>query len=369
MNDGLLSQEELNALLNDESNSSVAGQEDSSNQDTLVASEKDVLGEIGNIAMGGAATTLSILLNNKVNITTPTITVTDISAIKEEDTSNYLIVEVAYKSGLEGITLLAIKEEDALVIADLMKGGDGTNPPIELNELAMSSISEAMNQMMGASATSMSNMFNKKVEVEPPQLSLIDFSDAEAINKLNEKIKGSVVKNSFKMEIGSLVDSQIVQLMSVDVAKELVENLEAKKQNVSAPTSNASDMAGGPTYTEPSYTPPKPIEKPAGSNFQQVKFSSLNQQDNPPLEGNIGLLMDVPLQVKVELGRTKKLIRDILDLGPGSVIELDRLAGEPVDVFVNTKLIAKGEVVVIDENFGIRIIEIVNPFDRINHLQ
>lgn len=368
MNDGLLSQEELNALLNDESNSSIASQ-DSDNQTILSDNEKDVLGEIGNIAMGGAATTLSILLNNKVSITTPTITVTDVNDIKEDSTSNYLVVEVAYKSGLEGLNLFAIKENDALIISDLMKGGDGTNPPIELNELAMSSISEAMNQMMGASATSMSNIFNKKVAVEPPQLSLMDFSDSEAVAKLNEKIKGAVVRNSFKMEIGSLVNSQIIQMMSVEVAKELVESLAKKTESMSTSSVVDNDMIGGQTYAEPPYTAPKPLDKTTGSGFQQVKFSSLTQQDNPPLEGNIGLLMDVPLQVKVELGRTKKLIRDILDLGPGSVIELDRLAGEPVDVFVNTKLIAKGEVVVIDENFGVRIIEIVNPFDRINHLQ
>jgi flagellar motor switch protein FliN/FliY len=116
--------------------------------------------------------------------------------------------------------------------------------------------------------------------------------------------------------------------------------------------------------------PPKPAKAPAASvPVQQVQFASLQPQNMPALSGNIGLLMDVPLQVTVELGRTKKLIREILDLGPGSVVELDKLAGEPIDVYVNTKLIAKGEVVVIDENFGVRITEIVSPLELVNNLQ
>jgi flagellar motor switch protein FliN/FliY len=323
--------------------------------------------------MGSAATTLSILLGNKVSITTPTVTVTSMDTVRNEYPMPYLIIEVNYTKGINGSNLFAIKERDALIIADLMMGKDGSNPPAELTDLHMSAVSEAMNQMMGATATALSTMFKEKFDIAPPKVSMVDFSNKEHIAEVTAGTPDPIVKISFRMEVSSLIDSEMMQILNLDVAKELVNNL--SKQNVIAAAPPPSKPAAPPPAAAvpppmpagPAYTPPTP--RPSAP-VQQVQFSPLQVQ-NPAvaLEGNIGLLMDVPLQVTVELGRTKKLIREILDLGPGSVVELDKLAGEPVDVYVNTKLIAKGEVVVIDENFGVRITEIVNPFERIKSLQ
>ncbi len=386
MNDGLLSQEEINALLNSDSGAPAASEASSANNaEELTDIEKDAIGEIGNISMGSAATTLSILLNNKVNITTPQVALANLASIKQEYPLPYLVIEVGYTTGLEGVNLLAIKEQDALIIADLMMGGEGTNPPSELSELYMSAVSEAMNQMMGATATSMSTMFKKKIDIAPPKVSLVNFADDKNLAEVTAATPDPVVKVAFRMEVGNLIDSEIMQIISLAGAKELVSNL-LKPEPAPAPAPSAPAPAPAvavspppmpqaapmpaASFAQPAYVPP-PSSGHIASNVpvQQVQFAPLSQQQHPMLDSNIGLLMDVPLQITVELGRTKKLIREILDLGPGSVMELDKLAGEPVDIFVNTKLIAKGEVVVIDENFGVRITEIVSPIDRINNLQ
>ncbi len=388
MNDGLLSQEEINALLNADTETPAAEQVNA--QEELTVMEIDALGEIGNISMGSAATTLSILLSNKVNITTPKVQLANLAEIKQEYPLPYLVIEVGYTAGLDGVNILAIKEKDALIIADLMMGGDGTTPPTELSELYMSAVSEAMNQMMGATATSMSTMFKKKIDIAPPKVSLVDFGNDGNLTDVAEATTDPVVKIAFRMEVGTLIDSEIMQIISLRAARELVNNLlkpEATAPAVtpqpSAPVvappppapvvSTAPPMVAAPPpamgFAQPVYAPPPTGNIASNIPVQQVQFAPLNQQQLPLVDGNIGLLMDVPLQVTVELGRTKKLIREILDFGPGSVMELDKLAGEPVDVFVNTKLVAKGEVVVIDENFGVRITEIVNPLDRIGSLQ
>ena len=372
MNDGLLSQEEINALLNADADSSSTANNELDNNE-LTVKEKDTIGEIGNISMGSAATTLSILLGHKVNITTPNVSITRMEKIRNEYPMPYLIIEVAYTQGVQkGTNLFAIKERDALIIADLMMGNDGTNPPSEISELYMSAVSEAMNQMMGATATAMSTMFKEKFDISPPKVSLIDFAQKDRVEDVTSGTPDPIVKVAFRMEVGSLIDSEMMQILSVDVAKRLVERLMKQSQPApaapkAAPSAPKAVAAAAPV--QPAYMPPKPTGAPVNVPVQQVQFAPLQPQNMPALNGNIGLLMDVPLQVTVELGRTKKLIRDILDLGPGSVVELDKLAGEPIDVYVNTKLIAKGEVVVIDENFGVRITEIVSPLELVNNLQ
>ena len=379
MNDGMLSQDEINALLNADTDSS-EGNTGTVENASLSDNEKDTLGEIGNISMGSAATTLSILLGQKVSITTPHVIFTKMQDIRSEYPLPYLLIAVDYTKGIAGSNLFAIKEKDALIIADLMMGGDGTNPPTELSELYMSAVSEAMNQMMGATATSMSTMFKEKIDIAPPDVSLVDFTNDESMADVAQLTPDPVVKISFRMEVSDLIDSEIMQILTLSVAKELVEKLmkptneqppaaTPTQQTQASPQPAAPQAQATQQQAIPAYMPPKPSSPPINVPVQSVQFAPLSGQSMPPIEGNIGLLMDVPMQVTVELGRTKKVIKDILDLGPGSVLELDKLAGEPVDIFVNTKLIAKGEVVVIDENFGVRITEIINPMDRILNLQ
>ena len=414
MSDDMISQEEIDALLNGgavpdaggdavPAGTSEAPAADSSSSqldDVLTEMEKDALGEIGNISMGSAATTLSVLLGHKVNITTPTVSVATMSIIKEQYPMPYLIVEVGYTVGIDGNNVLAIQAQDAAIIADLMMGGDGTNPDTQINEIAMSAVGESMNQMMGTVATSLSTMFNKKIDISPPKVNLIDLGSEEKVTELvgqNEP----VVRTSFRMEVDGLIDSEIMQILPIPVAKEMVEALTgstnaeepepepapqaaapAAPAPAPAPAAPAAAPAPAPAAPPPAAAPAMMAAPPAGGYgmamqphvatnvpVQSAQFTPLAAQPVQVNDANIGLILDVPLSVTVELGRTKKSIKEILEITTGSIVELDKLAGEPVDIMVNGKFLAKGEVVVIDENFGVRITEIASPAERAAKLQ
>ena len=229
--DGMLSQDEINALLNgmniEESPAEApSGDNPSSSANYIDESllsdlERDAIGEVANISMGTSATTLYSLVNQKVNITTPTVNVDTMSMIKDQYPMPYLVVEVGYVIGINGNNILAIQASDASIIADLMMGGDGTNPQMELNEIHMSAVGEAMNQMMGTVATSLSTMFNKKIDISPPKVSLIDLGSDERITELMETNE-AVAKISFRMEVDGLIDSEIMQILPLNVAQEMV---------------------------------------------------------------------------------------------------------------------------------------------------
>ena len=421
-----LTQEEIDALLNG-ATSEPAASDSASNEeassvlsdDLLSSMEKDALGEIGNISMGSAATTLSVLLGHKVNITTPTVSVDTMSTIQNQYPMPYLVVEVGYVIGINGNNILAIQASDASIIADLMMGGDGLNPQEELTDIHMSAVGEAMNQMMGTVATSLSTMFNKKIDISPPKVNLIDLGAEDKITDLVNNDE-PVVKTSFRMEVDGLIDSEIMQILPLDVAKEMVSFLmgggaEAEVQEAPAPAPEpapapvapepapvaaapapaaSAPQPAAPQYADPpqppqyvaptqqpQYTAPpmgaQPVYAPpayannvvsSGVPVQNAQFAPLTNEPVEVNAANISLIQDVPLQVTVELGRTKKSIREILEFSTGSIIELDKLAGEPVDIHVNGQLTAKGEVVVIDENFGVRITEIVSPMERVQSL-
>ncbi len=383
VSNGFLSQEEIDSLLRGEVPGDGANEVASTapaEEPLLSDVEKDALGELGNISMGSAATTLSVLLGRRVQITVPRIDTTNIAQLRTQYPLPYLVIEVAYSQGLRGANLLVVKEQDACIIADLMMGGDGQSPPEHLNELYLSAVGEAMNQMMGSTATSMSTVFNKRVDITPPNVNVFNFSDQQNIGSFSDE-QESIVKVSFRMEVEGLIDSEIMQILSVDVAKGMVQNLMGA-MNTPAPAS-----AAAPPPTQPAATVP-PVETPVAAGtppvygqtaaapkpahnvtVQPVQFAPLVPGMAAQSETNIDFIADVPLQITVELGRTRKLIREILDLVPGSVVELDKLAGEPVDVLVNGRLIAKGEVVVIDENFGVRVTDIIHPHERMKNIQ
>ncbi len=407
MSDDMISQEEIDALLNGGGDDAAAAKgdapadadaaaakgdasadasaADASQIDTnaLTDMEKDALGEIGNISMGSAATTLSVLLGNKVNITTPNVSLATMSAIKDQYPMPYLIVEVGYTIGIDGNNILAIQASDAGIIADLMMGGDGSNPDSEIGEIAMSAVGEAMNQMMGAVATSLSTMFDKKIDISPPRVNLIDLGSEDKVTEIvgNDE---TIVKISFRMEVDGLIDSEIMQILPVHVAKEMVESLTASGQAeepepvaapapAPAPAPAAAPAPAPAAAPAPQQAAPMPqggygmaAQPHVATNVpvSPAQFTPLSTQPVQVNDANIGLILDVPLQVTVELGRTKKSIKEILELTNGSIVELDKLAGEPVDINVNGKFLAKGEVVVIDENFGVRITEIASPAER-----
>jgi len=417
-----LSQEEIDALLRQSSGDSaeeeslpvpVGGEE---LENYLSSLEQDALGEIGNITFGSAATALSTLLGKKVDITTPSVSLVRKSELGDVFPKPHVAVSVQYVDGFEGINSLVIHTNDAQIIADLMLGGEGTVSGEELNEIHISAVQEAMNQMMGSSATSMSTIFNRFVNISPPGINILDVESGDGIDHLPPE--DIMIKVSFHLKIGDLIDSTLMQLLPISFAKQMVATLmgtEPEAPVASAPAEIAAPVqpaapvqqtapmqqpeAPAPAAQQPPMPQGMPNVPPAGYgyppqqdmyaqpmmdhqqpnynmnvnrnvNVQPVQFASFNQGQFPQTDGtNLNLLLDIPLKVTVELGRTQKQIKDILELSQGSIIELDKLAGEPVDILVNNKLIAKGEVVVIDENFGVRVTDIVSQWDRIQKLQ
>lgn len=397
--DGVLSQEEINALLNNANAATDTVEE-------LTDSEKDAIGEIANISMGTAATTLFSLVNRKVEISTPVVTTATWDDIVRTYERPCVFIRIAYTVGLDGSNILVLKEHDVKVITDLMMGGDGTNTDGDLGELHLSAISEAMNQMMGSSATSLSSMLNKMIDISPPVADLVDLTEQVNEGEIDSFLTGQFVRISFKMEIGDLVDSEIMQLYPFSFAKDMCKSI---TQNMSMEVEEETP-ANNIVPPQPQETPPPQQQMEQPMMGQPMMNGQMNQQMSQPMMGqmsqpmmgqmgqpmmaqpmdmaqmyanqqvnvqpaqfqtfsgdvngvfqkeNIDLIMDVPLEVTVELGRTSKSIQDILDFAPGTIIELNKIAGEPIDVLVNGKYVAKGEVVVIEESFGVRITEII----------
>jgi len=376
--DGMLSQEEINALLNG------LGDDFQETKETeqLTDAEKDAIGEISNISMGTAATTLFTLVNQKVTITTPVVEYATWQDIVNSYDRPCVFIQIYYDDGLDGNNILILKEKDVKIITDLMMGGDGTNIDGEISELHLSAISEAMNQMMGSAATSISSMLEKRVSISPPSAAIVDMGETVSGENIADFLKGSFVKVSFHMVIGDLVDSILMQLYPFDFARNLyqefinahsmqpdksVETREKKSESTPKDDERGLKMqqASIPTGFMPNQMPymQQPVQDINVQPAQFAPFSPTAPQTVPP--ENIDLLMDVPLEVTVELGRTSKSIREILDFAPGTIIELNRLAGEPIDVLVNGKFVAKGEVVVMEEAFGIRVTEIIKQGQKI----
>lgn len=399
MSDDMLSQEEIDALLKGTGNDEETAAFDSvgSVEEYLDAFEQDTLGEIGNISFGSSATALSSLLNQKVEITTPTVTVVEKSKLKDEFPHPYAAIEVEYTEGFSGANLLVIHQNDAAIIADLMLGGSGLDASSDLGELQLSAVQEAMNQMMGSAATSMSTIFNKKVDISPPSISLLNLHEGEGEESIPEQ--ELLIKISFRLTVGDLIDSNIMQLIPLQFGKQLVAELMNPPQPEEKPAQQPIQQAPAPQMSEGQQSPPQPANQPpvqqpvyaessmslparptsepmhigghsaAQANVETAVFSSFQSPQLGEQEArNLNMLFDIPLQVTVELGRTNRNVKDILELTAGSIIELDKLAGEPVDVLVNNRLVAKGEVVVIEENFGVRITNIASPADRLKNL-
>lgn len=407
MSDEMLSQEEIEALLRgetlgDKNNDTDASTNEEINEirveDYLDSFAQDALGEVGNISFGSSATALSALLGQKVDITTPSISMINRNKLEEEFPHPYVAVQVEYTIGLTGMNLLVIKQSDAAIIADLMLGGDGLNPKPDLGEIQLSAVQEAMNQMMGSAATSMSTVFNKKVDISPPTIDLMNISQDEGRENIPED--DLLVKVSFRLRIGNLIDSNLMQLLPLKFSQNIVKSLlgetgvfeepvaatiapEAppvtpppvqQQIPVAPPSEQPVYQQQSAPMQQPIYQEPQQFAQPARSaqpvNVQQAQFASFDTNVISQSEArNLNMLLDIPLQVTVELGRTKRSVKEILELSSGSIIELDKLAGEPVDILVNSRLIAKGEVVVIDENFGVRITDVLSQAERLNNLR
>ncbi|MDT8716676.1 flagellar motor switch phosphatase FliY [Clostridium sp. 19966] len=378
MSNGFLSQEEIDSLLNGGAAASTPDTAEPQQEEILSDIEKDLLGEVGNISMGSASTALSQILNQPVNITTPVVTLTTFDELTDTFEVPNIAVAVEYVTGIIGKNLLVMKSQDAAVIASLMMGGDGKVQVAELTEIEESAVSEAMNQMIGSAATSMATMFAREVNISPPNAMIWHKNDE--INVEDMDPKETIVKVSFRLTIGDLVDSNIMQILPVTTAKKIVSIMMGKEEQE---TKETVEVKAAPSSKNIASEQPKEIETRNENNYyyeeeqpQRKPSVEVHRADFQPLESrqvysqpkNIDLIMDVPLDISVVLGRTKKSIKDILALGTGSLIELDKLAEEPVEILVNGKRVAYGEVVVVDENFGVRITSIVNSEERIKSL-
>ncbi|AXI31057.1 flagellar motor switch phosphatase FliY [Priestia megaterium] len=376
MSDDMLSQDEIDALLKGTSSLDEVSETNKSSQvdDYFTEMEKDALGEIGNISFGSSATALSALLNQKVDITTPFVSLIHKEELTGEFPNPHVAVQVQYTEGFSGTNLLVIKHEDAAVISDLMLGGTGENPTEIMDEIKLSAVQEAMNQMMGSAATSMSTVFQKKIDISPPSLDILNIQKGEGTELIPQD--DVFVKVSFNLKVGTLIDSNIMQLLSMPFAKSLVEELLVPNaEDTAASIEKERDLnkkqleSPAAEYIQHEETQQaEPVHVPV--DVQPASFSEFEHVSSPQGDSrNLDMLLDIPLQVTVELGRTKRTVQEILALSSGAIIELDKLAGEPVDILINSKLIAKGEVVVIDENFGVRVTDIISQKDRINKLK
>ncbi len=401
----MLSQEEIDALLRaakdvpdgqDEQDpeemekaKEVPGTDEEAPLPDLTQAEKDALGEIGNISMGTAATTLSELLRQKVIITSPKVTTCLQKDLFASFQVPYILIQVDFKTGLQGFNVLIIKTKDAAVIADLMLGGDGTRPAEGISEMELSAASEAMNQMIGAASTSLSTIFKRTINISPPVTTVLEVTDGAKDYRL--PARDPIVAVSFKMTVGELLDTEIMQIMSIETARQeanlllgqltgakaaadagepaLREELPGEREKASRPEDEeapqAVQKAAQSAWEEAAAST---LERDKASFFAQRPFAVTGPLLTEAEQQRLELLLDIPLKVSVILGRTKRPLKEVLSLTPGAIVELSSQVNEPVEILVNGTLIARGEVVVVNENFGVRITNIISPRERIQQL-
>ena len=373
--------------------------------------EIDAIGEILNISLGSSATSVSQLLGQQVNITTPEV---KLMKTKEFDIKLYepaIGVEINYVEGLSGSNILILKEEDVKVIVGLLLQTDFSDKEFVMDEMNIGAICEVMNQMMGAAATALSQFLNRTINISPPNS--FPVANSEQFREKYLKNSEDVVAVYFDLIIGDMVKSKFINLMRVDLAKELVSNFglgdmggtaaapapaqtpQPPPETTAAPApaqtpQPAPETAAAPAPAQtsqpapavpPTPQPAKAIQpaQPAAAvqpqpypsaaapapgysvtNAVYPDFDSQNVKLTHGESNNLNMIMSVPLQITVEIGRTTKKIKEILDFSSGTIVELNRQAGSQVDVFVNGKAIAKGNVVVVDDNYGVRITEVMN---------
>lgn len=374
MADESLSQEEIDRLLRESRGETgdTAGDEEAAGgapgeaaseqglphvSEILSADQMDALGEFYNIAMGKAATVLSSILGRAVDITTPVVSVETWEGVRGKHPVPSLLVMIEYTQGLEGTNVLVVTQRDANIIANIMdeEEGDLGQP---LDEYRQGVVGEAMNQMIGGAVVSIADMLGREVAISPPTLFLLDLREDAAALKSPFK-EDPLVQIAFNFEVEELVHSEMLQVMSMDFAKRLADEIMEEEEEyapapggVSGEGEKAAAAVEKPAAEEAS-EPPVQVKK---AEFQPVTGGNGESGHG---DENLEIIMDIEVEVTVELGRTQMKIKDVLALGEGSVIELDKLVGEPMEIYANDKLIARGEVVVIEEDFGVRITEIV----------
>lgn len=370
--------------------------------------EKDALGEIMNISMGSAATAASELLNAKVWITTPQVEVCKLKDVQIERLEPAICVKIEYIKGLTGSNLMVLRQDDVQLILDQLMGMPlVVSKDFEFDELNISAVSEVMNQMMGASATALSDFLGVSIDISTPTPYILDKTSLSDVNEFNSD--DEVVAINFDLTIDGVIKSEFKSVMSVELAKYIAGKMLGEKLGASAePAPQPAPAAPQPAPAQQTVQTPPPVQQqappmqqpmmqpgmmpgqgmmpnpamgygypsqygygyppqygyaqPQPMNVQNVQLGSFDPPEinlTGEQKDNLQLLMGVPLEITVEIGSAKRKVKDILEFTQGTIIELERQAGAPVDVVVNGNLIAKGDVVVIDDNFAVRITEII----------
>lgn len=387
--------------------------------------EKDALGEIMNISMGSAATAASELLNAKVWITTPMVEVDRLSNIHTEKLEPAVCVKIEYIKGISGSNLMVWRQDDVqLILNQLMGMPLVVTPDFEFDELNISAVSEVMNQMMGASATALSDFLGVTVDISTPTPYIMDKISLAELQDFDPE--DEVVSINFNLTIDGVIQSEFKSVMSIELAKEIAKNVLGDTMGMVEPEAapTPAPVATAPAQTQAAPQPQMAAQPQMGQMPQMQEMPQMgmpqmgmpqmgmpqmqmpqmgmppqgdpNAYGYPPQYGygyppygypapqpmnirsaqlgsfepaeinltggqkdNLQLLMDVPLQISVEIGSARRKVKDILEFTQGTIIELERQAGAPVDIIVNGNLIAKGDVVVIDDNFAVRITEIL----------
>lgn len=360
-NNDFLSQEELDALL---------GQ-----VDNLTDVEKDMIGEVGNIILGSGTTALSNILGRKVDISTPSVETLTLGDLRKGLSGEKVCVTIHFEGVVEGLSVLVLEKDTSARIADIMMGGMGQAEDVELDEFKLSAVGEAMNQMMGTAATSLSDMIKSPVNITPPSVEILSFDDTTIKFPPVGEESDRVAKVNFTMNIEDLEPTKFFLVMPIPFVRKLHDMISGTTNQSTEKPRQQSVPRQASTARNMNVQPPKKEEKPsvAARPAQFEDFGRSNQEQSSDqsaaIDERLQLLFDIPLNITVELGRTRLTLKEVMELGVGSLIELDKLTGEPVDIYVNNKLIAKGEVVVIDENFGVRITEIISPRERLYGLK
>ncbi len=358
--------------------------------------ERDVIGEVMNISLGSSATSLSTLLGKRVEITVPKVSVIKAGEFSFEGLEPAIGAEIRYIEGLDGINLMILKRMDAKVILEILMGQTIPDEEFQMDEISTSAICEVMNQMMGSAATALADFLGRPINISTPIAYEIENKSEFKSKYFNED--DIIVAVRFNLSIEDIVHSEFVNVMSLELSREMISMFlkgteigveEAEEdnniKNVTAKENLEIDSQEDDEEEEENIEEEIPIKRRSSSD-KKIKVKQKKKEQIPvnikPMEyeyyddseenelsdvqlTNLELIMSVPLEVSVEIGKTKKQIKQILEFSQGTIIELDKQAGALVDIIVNGQLIAKGEVVVVNDNFGVRIAEIIKKDDII----
>ncbi|MBF0705168.1 flagellar motor switch phosphatase FliY [Alkalihalobacillus hwajinpoensis] len=372
MTDDRLSKEEMNALFQE----TAAGKEGDNVYFHEI--EKEALSELFSVAIGSFTTTLSSVFMQDVFVSNVTMQFLHEARFQQEVSLPYVEAAIRYEGAAAGETIIMVNPPDAQDMADIWqvaKGDEGDESVDKSLTSVMTGMMESIHKGLSmASGSSFSGTFTNLQVVS-------ELTNSVLLENVPESV---YVDISFELSIGSIMQTVVHHVLPATVAKQIsellvsIEDLQSAEQKETEKANEQEAELQQRSLQQPEQVAEEkePIDPMASRvkepepNIQNVQFTNFSQEDHPYGEQrNLNMLLDIPLQVTVELGRTKRIVKDILELSHGSVLELDKLAGEPVDILINSKLIAKGEVVVIDENFGVRVTDILSAAERLSKLR